>query len=54
MAGRGADGPSSAAIVEALRSVYDPCCREKGISVVDMGLLRRCDVDRPTARSSCC
>jgi metal-sulfur cluster biosynthetic enzyme len=20
--------------------VYDPCCREKGISVVDMGLLR--------------
>jgi metal-sulfur cluster biosynthetic enzyme len=24
----------------ALADVYDPCCREKGISVVDMGLLR--------------
>jgi metal-sulfur cluster biosynthetic enzyme len=24
----------------ALSEVYDPCCREKGISVVDMGLLR--------------
>ena len=26
--------------LEALSDVYDPCCREKGISVVDMGLLR--------------
>lgn len=25
---------------DALADVYDPCCREKGISVVDMGLLR--------------
>jgi metal-sulfur cluster biosynthetic enzyme len=25
---------------DALAEVYDPCCREKGISVVDMGLLR--------------
>ena len=25
---------------QALSSVFDPCCREKGISVVDMGLLR--------------
>ncbi|WP_214368610.1 metal-sulfur cluster assembly factor [Pseudonocardia sp. H11422] len=25
---------------DALSEVYDPCCREKGISVVDMGLLR--------------
>jgi metal-sulfur cluster biosynthetic enzyme len=24
----------------ALSQVFDPCCREKGISVVDMGLLR--------------
>lgn len=24
----------------ALEGVYDPCCREKGLSVVDMGLLR--------------
>jgi metal-sulfur cluster biosynthetic enzyme len=26
--------------LRALSQVYDPCCREKGISVVDMGLLR--------------
>jgi metal-sulfur cluster biosynthetic enzyme len=26
--------------VGALSDVYDPCCREKGISVVDMGLVR--------------
>jgi metal-sulfur cluster biosynthetic enzyme len=26
--------------IRALSDVYDPCCREKGISVVDMGLLR--------------
>ena len=26
--------------VDALAEVYDPCCRERGISVVDMGLLR--------------
>jgi metal-sulfur cluster biosynthetic enzyme len=28
-------------IARALRGVYDPCCRDKGISVVDMGLLHR-------------
>lgn len=30
--------------VRALSAVYDPCCREKGISVVDMGLLRSVEV----------
>ena len=25
---------------DALSDVYDPCCREKGISVVEMGLVR--------------
>ena len=30
--------------LRALSGVYDPCCREKGISVVDMGLLRSVDV----------
>ena len=30
--------------VRALSGVFDPCCREKGISVVDMGLLRSVDV----------
>jgi metal-sulfur cluster biosynthetic enzyme len=35
---------------DALRDVYDPCCREKGISVVDMGLLHRAEIDDGTAR----
>jgi metal-sulfur cluster biosynthetic enzyme len=26
--------------LDALSDVFDPCCREKGISVVDMGLVR--------------
>jgi metal-sulfur cluster biosynthetic enzyme len=33
------------AVMEALASVYDPCCREKGVSVVDMGLVRRVELD---------
>jgi metal-sulfur cluster biosynthetic enzyme len=37
-------------IIEALRSVYDPCCQERGISVVDMGLVRSVDVDGEHAR----
>jgi metal-sulfur cluster biosynthetic enzyme len=32
-------GASPDAIVESLRGVFDPCCRERGISVVDMGLI---------------
>jgi metal-sulfur cluster biosynthetic enzyme len=35
----------TAAVMEALASVYDPCCQEKGLSVVDMGLIRRVDLD---------
>ena len=31
--------------LDALSEVYDPCCREKGISVVDMGLVRSVDED---------
>ncbi|MGZ4540085.1 MAG: metal-sulfur cluster assembly factor, partial [Blastococcus sp.] len=34
----------------ALADVYDPCCREKGISVVDMGLLRSVTVQDGHAR----
>ena len=29
----------------ALSAVFDPCCRDKGISVVDMGLLRSVEVE---------
>lgn len=32
-------------ITGALRDVFDPCCRDKGISVVDMGLLHRARVE---------
>jgi metal-sulfur cluster biosynthetic enzyme len=32
-------------VLDALRDVYDPCCREKGISVVDMGLVRSASMD---------
>ena len=35
----------AAAVMEALRSVYDPCCQEKGLSVVDMGLVRSVVLD---------
>ena len=35
----------TAAVMEALASVYDPCCKEKGLSVVDMGLVRRVELD---------
>jgi Predicted metal-sulfur cluster biosynthetic enzyme len=35
---------------DALSDVYDPCCREKGISVVDMGLLRSVAVTDGHAR----
>jgi metal-sulfur cluster biosynthetic enzyme len=36
--------------LDALRDVYDPCCREKGISVVDMGLVRSVVVQDGQAR----
>ncbi|HVL83195.1 MAG TPA: metal-sulfur cluster assembly factor [Pseudonocardia sp.] len=42
--------PVPAWATEALSEVYDPCCREKGISVVDMGLLRSVRVTDGHAR----
>jgi metal-sulfur cluster biosynthetic enzyme len=39
-----------AAILDALRDVYDPCCAEKGVSVVDMGLIRSAAVHGGAAR----
>jgi metal-sulfur cluster biosynthetic enzyme len=39
----------SHAIVDALASVHDPCCRDRGISVVDMGLVRSVTVDEGAA-----
>jgi metal-sulfur cluster biosynthetic enzyme len=37
-------------VVDALRDVYDPCCQEKGLSVVDMGLIRTAAVADGRAR----
>jgi metal-sulfur cluster biosynthetic enzyme len=37
--------PSETEIFAALRRCYDPCCKEKQISVVDMGLVERVRVD---------
>jgi len=48
VASRSPEAPEWA--VQALSAVYDPCCREKGISVVDMGLLRSVEVDDRHAR----
>ena len=39
-----------AGIMAALDSVHDPCCQEKGLSVVDMGLVRSVDLDEGHAR----
>jgi metal-sulfur cluster biosynthetic enzyme len=36
--------------IDALADVYDPCCREKGISVIDMGLLHRVSLTEGHAR----
>ena len=38
------------AVREVLSDVFDPCCRDKGISVVDMGLLQRAHVEDGVAR----
>ena len=37
--------PEREAIVEALGHVYDPCCADRGISIVDMGVVEDVRVD---------
>ncbi len=48
--GRWALTDRPAAVIDALRSVHDPCCRERGISVVDMGLVRSVSVEDREAK----
>ena len=31
--------PTPAALREALRDVFDPCCADRGVSIVDMGVV---------------
>ena len=33
------DEPDRDDVVDALRDVYDPCCADRGISIVDMGVV---------------
>ena len=33
------------AVIDALREVYDPCCADRGISIVDMGVVEDVRVD---------
>jgi metal-sulfur cluster biosynthetic enzyme len=39
-----------ATIVDALGDVYDPCCAERGLSVVDMGLVEDVHVEGSSVR----
>jgi len=46
-----ADAPlDEATIVEALGDVYDPCCAERGLSVVDMGLVEDVHIEGSRVR----
>jgi metal-sulfur cluster biosynthetic enzyme len=40
-----ARAPDREAIVAALRDVYDPCCADRGVSIVDMGVVEDVRVD---------
>ena len=42
--GRGAS-PSREAMIGALDNCYDPCCRDRTISVVDMGLIESIEIE---------
>ena len=33
------------AVLEALKEVYDPCCADRGISIVDMGVVEDVRID---------
>jgi metal-sulfur cluster biosynthetic enzyme len=37
--------PDRERVLDALREVYDPCCADRGISVVDMGVVEAVHVD---------
>ena len=36
--------PSREAVIRVLEECYDPCCRDRRISVVDMGLIERVEI----------
>ena len=51
MVGRAAGvSPSRELVIEALDNCYDPCCRDRKISVVDMGLIESIEIDARQVR----
>ena len=38
------DSPSREAVIQALDECYDPCCRDRKISVIDMGLIEAIEI----------
>ena len=40
-----APAPDKEAVLNVLRACYDPCCRERGVSVVDLGLIQEVRVE---------
>ena len=42
--------PDEATIIDALGDVYDPCCAERGLSVVDMGLVEDVRIEGSSVR----
>jgi metal-sulfur cluster biosynthetic enzyme len=38
------ESPGREAVIRALDECYDPCCRDRRISVVDMGLIESIDI----------
>lgn len=46
VAGRAAGvSPGKEAVIQALDNCYDPCCQDRKISVVDMGLIESIEID---------
>jgi metal-sulfur cluster biosynthetic enzyme len=43
-------GPDREAVIQALDNCYDPCCQERRISVVDMGLIESIQIENGRVR----
>ena len=43
-------GPDRGAVIQALDNCYDPCCQERRISVVDMGLIESIQIENRRVR----
>jgi metal-sulfur cluster biosynthetic enzyme len=50
IAGEEVSPPGREAVIRALDNCYDPCCQDRKISVVDMGLIESIDIDARRVR----